>query len=144
MTSHCSVLGSRCLVLKKFQDHTMTLLSGPEILGPHNDVGEMVRSWSGPETPGIETITAVRKDGPEVFGCLTTARSVFMFRKGPAFWEGKALTITLNVRNLCLPPPSVVRWPHWLLLDLLKHTPSQQAARLGSSSSTFCKMLILL
>ncbi len=29
----------------------MTLLSGPEISGPHNDVGEIVRSWSGPETP---------------------------------------------------------------------------------------------
>ncbi len=51
MTSHCSVLGSCCVVLKKFQDHTMTSLSGPEILGPHNDVREIVRSWSGPETP---------------------------------------------------------------------------------------------
>ncbi len=28
-------------------------LSGPEILGPHNDVREIVRSWSGPETPGV-------------------------------------------------------------------------------------------
>ncbi len=40
------------MVLKNFQDHTTTLLSGPEILGPYNDVGEIVRSWSGPETPG--------------------------------------------------------------------------------------------
>ncbi len=52
MTSCCSVLGGHCLVLKKFQDHIMTSLSGPEISGPHNDVGEIVRSWSGPETPG--------------------------------------------------------------------------------------------
>ena len=27
-------------------------LYGPEILGPHNDVGKIVRSLSGPETPG--------------------------------------------------------------------------------------------
>ncbi len=27
------------------------LFSGPEILGPHNDVGKIVRSLSGPETP---------------------------------------------------------------------------------------------
>ncbi len=33
----------------------MTSLSGPEILGPHNNVGEIVRSWSGPETPGRES-----------------------------------------------------------------------------------------
>ena len=51
MTSRCSVLGSRCLVLKNFQDHTMMSLSGPEILGPHNDIREIVWSWSGPETP---------------------------------------------------------------------------------------------
>ena len=57
MTGHCSVLGSRCLVLKKFQDHTTTSLSGPEILGPHNDIGEIVRSWSGPETPVRPTLT---------------------------------------------------------------------------------------
>ena len=31
----------------------MTTLSGPEISGPHNDVGEMLRSGSGPETPGF-------------------------------------------------------------------------------------------
>ncbi len=30
----------------------MTSLSGPEISGPHKDVGEMLRSESGPETPG--------------------------------------------------------------------------------------------
>ncbi len=29
----------------------MRLLSGPKISGPHNDVGEMLRSGSGPETP---------------------------------------------------------------------------------------------
>ncbi len=58
MTGHCSVLGSRCLVLKKFQDHTTMLLSGPEILGPHNDIGEIVWSWSGPETPGTSRSTA--------------------------------------------------------------------------------------
>ncbi len=52
MTGRCSVLGGRCLVLNNFQDHTTTSLSGPEILGPHNDVGEIVRSWSGPETLG--------------------------------------------------------------------------------------------
>ncbi len=34
----------------------MMSLSGPEILGPHNDVGEIVRSWSGPETPGFESL----------------------------------------------------------------------------------------
>ena len=30
----------------------MTSLSGPEISGPHNDVGEMLQLGSGPETPG--------------------------------------------------------------------------------------------
>ncbi len=30
----------------------MISLSDPEISGPHNDVGEMLRSGSGPETPG--------------------------------------------------------------------------------------------
>ncbi len=34
----------------------MTSLSGPEISGPHNDVGEIVRSWSGPETPGLSPV----------------------------------------------------------------------------------------
>ncbi len=29
----------------------MTSLSGPEISGPHNHVGEMLLSGSGPETP---------------------------------------------------------------------------------------------
>ncbi len=53
MTGRCSVLGGRCLVLKNFQDHIMTWLSGPEISGPHNNVGEIVRSWSGPETPAL-------------------------------------------------------------------------------------------
>ncbi len=38
----------------------MTSLSGPEISGPHNDVGEIVRSWSGPETPGVGPATGVR------------------------------------------------------------------------------------
>ncbi len=52
MTGRCSVLGSHCLVLKNFQDYTTTSLSGPEISGLHNNVGEIVRSWSGPETPG--------------------------------------------------------------------------------------------
>ncbi len=33
-------------------DHTIWSFSGPEILGPHNDVGKIVRSLSGPETPG--------------------------------------------------------------------------------------------
>ncbi len=28
-------------------------LCGPEILGPHNDVGKIVRSLSGPETPVV-------------------------------------------------------------------------------------------
>ncbi len=28
------------------------LLSGPEISGPHDDIGEMLRSWPGPETVG--------------------------------------------------------------------------------------------
>ncbi len=32
-------------------DHTIWSFSGPEILGPHNDVGKIVRSLSGPETP---------------------------------------------------------------------------------------------
>ncbi len=32
-------------------NHTIWSLSGPEILGPHNDVGKIVRSLSGPETP---------------------------------------------------------------------------------------------
>ncbi len=53
MTGRCSVLSGRCLVLKNVQDHTMMLLSGPEISGPHNDIGEIVRSWSGPETPAF-------------------------------------------------------------------------------------------
>ncbi len=53
MTGRCSVLGGRCLVLKNFQDHIMTWLSGPEISGPHNNVGEIVRAWSGPETPAL-------------------------------------------------------------------------------------------
>ncbi len=54
MTSCCSVLSGHCLVLKKFQDHITMSLSGPEISGPHKDVGEIVRSWSGPETPGLK------------------------------------------------------------------------------------------
>ncbi len=33
------------------------LFSGPEILGPHNDVGKIVRSLSGPETPGPRLLT---------------------------------------------------------------------------------------
>ncbi len=33
-------------------NHTNWSLSGPEILGPHNDVKKIVRSLSGPDTPG--------------------------------------------------------------------------------------------
>ncbi len=33
-------------------NHTIWSFSGPEILGPHNDVRKIVRSLSGPETPG--------------------------------------------------------------------------------------------
>ncbi len=32
-------------------NHTIWSLSGPESLGPHNNVGKIVRSLSGPETP---------------------------------------------------------------------------------------------
>ncbi len=35
-------------------DHTIWLFSGPEILGPHNEVGKTVRSLSGPETPDLK------------------------------------------------------------------------------------------
>ncbi len=38
------------LVLKIFLNHTTTLLSGSENTGPHNDVGEMLRSGYGTET----------------------------------------------------------------------------------------------
>ncbi len=41
-------------------DHTIWSFSGPEILGPHNDVGKIVWSLSGPETPGHE-LTSKKK-----------------------------------------------------------------------------------
>ncbi len=59
---------SRCVVLK-FQDQ---LFSGPEILGPHNNVGKIVRSLSGPETPGPFSFSSIgvqniemKSDGPD-------------------------------------------------------------------------------
>ncbi len=42
--------------------HTIWSFSGPKILGPHNDVGKIVRSLSGPETPGQEHLWFVSKE----------------------------------------------------------------------------------
>ncbi len=35
--------------------------SGPEILGPHNDVGKIVRWLSGPETPALRSLVEILK-----------------------------------------------------------------------------------